>query len=548
MTRRLLRFMALWLSLTAALTLVSDRSEADQVSFQTGSTNDLYALQCGPCHGPAGEGTAFGPALVGSSLSVSDRIQIITNGTPAMPAFGPTIPDDQIADLAIVMDSISIDELYRQDCSSCHGANGEGGSGPSLQASTMSDAALLAITRDGSPGMPAFGPILTPEQLDGLVEYIAGFPVGTDLGDRVGEVVYDELCASCHGVQGAGGPGGSLQASLMPEAEQTVITRDGRGGMPAYGSVLSKAELEAVVSFSVALQGESPDVAPPNLIHRGGRVFADSCADCHGDDAKGGEGPDVTGIALAHNDLLAIVSHGQGAMPGFAGQIPPDDVKAVVALLEELAKVSPDSTPPEEPSQVAQGAKLFTDNCSLCHGPDATGGVGPDLISSTMTNAEMLAVIGDGRSAMPGFSAILSAADTDAVVAYVDATRTLDNGVPAVPLGVESGQHLFVAACSSCHGVDGAGGSGPSLTGIDLSAAEVVSQVLGGHPPDMPAFEGVLDGPQAEAVARYLGSIAGEPGSENGWLIVLIGALIIGAVTGGLLYSGALRRLFNRSH
>lgn len=67
-------------------------------------------------------------------------------------------------------------DLFRANCSSCHGADGEGGVGPSLMDGlsgfeTVDD--LRTFVSVGSPGrMPGFETRLTPDEINAVVEHV----------------------------------------------------------------------------------------------------------------------------------------------------------------------------------------------------------------------------------------------------------------------------------------------------------------------------------------------------------------------------------------
>lgn len=68
-------------------------------------------------------------------------------------------------------------QLYANLCAACHGENGKGTVGPDLTASTYKyGKGRLDITKsisEGRPnGMPAFNGQISPEQVEGLVEYL----------------------------------------------------------------------------------------------------------------------------------------------------------------------------------------------------------------------------------------------------------------------------------------------------------------------------------------------------------------------------------------
>jgi mono/diheme cytochrome c family protein len=73
-------------------------------------------------------------------------------------------------------------EIYELNCTSCHGADGEGGIGPALNSQEFLTAAnddqITAIISVGIPGSPMsaysldFGGPLTAEEIDGLTAYL----------------------------------------------------------------------------------------------------------------------------------------------------------------------------------------------------------------------------------------------------------------------------------------------------------------------------------------------------------------------------------------
>lgn len=532
--RRLVQVLALGSLIALAIVLGSERSEAKRGFFQVGAIDEIYPQQCAPCHGIAGEGGDFGPVLADSPLSVDDRIDIITNGSSAMPAFGPTLSSDEIEELALLIDLFSIGDLYLSQCGPCHGVSGEGGVGPNLQDSTMSNAEKLAIIRDGSRAMPGYGPTLTPGQIEGLVLYVPSIATD-DAGAADGGAIFGEHCVSCHGDQGAGP---SLEGSTSPLADQVETIRNGQGGMPAFDSTLSEEELEAVAAFSVELQSVSGGTSQAD---QGATAYAENCASCHGADGEGGTGPNLRTTAVPQDDLITLVSDGQGSMPGFVDSLAPDEIQAVVIFVESLSGGEEQPTDSSASFLVFEGAALFTDNCSRCHGPDASGGVGPALKTSTLTSAEMVPVIANGRGAMPHFSEILSSADIDAVVAYVEETQEAARDGGGIAPDAALGREIYVADCSTCHGPAGEGGIGPSLANSRLTTNEIISQVVGGHPEGMPGFEGVLDAVQVQEVARYVLSIEDESTSRTGLVVAVVVAVIVLAGAVGLWYSGVGR-------
>ena len=64
----------------------------------------IYEANCASCHGAAGEGSANYPSIVGKGGS--EAIDIVTNGDGAMPAFGGTLTEQQIADVVAYVETL----------------------------------------------------------------------------------------------------------------------------------------------------------------------------------------------------------------------------------------------------------------------------------------------------------------------------------------------------------------------------------------------------------------------------------------------------------
>jgi cytochrome c oxidase cbb3-type subunit 3 len=73
---------------------------------------------------------------------------------------------------------------------------------------------------------------------------------------------------------------------------------------------------------------------------------------------------------------------------------------------------------------VVDAATLFADNCTMCHGPEGKGGIGPDLTSADYIygkeTAAIIKSIKAGRpNGMPNFGNQFSAAEIDALANHL---------------------------------------------------------------------------------------------------------------------------------
>lgn len=110
--------------------------------------------------------------------------------------------------------------LYEQNCAVCHGAEGEGGSGPALANNDNLEEPAYHISRvlNGGAGMPAFADQLTNEQIAAIATFQR-----TSWGNDFGEVTAAQVAQARQAQSGAGAssaPPETVAADVEIELEQ----------------------------------------------------------------------------------------------------------------------------------------------------------------------------------------------------------------------------------------------------------------------------------------------------------------------------------------
>ncbi len=135
--------------------------------------------------------------------------------------------------------------------------------------------------------------------------------------------------------------------------------------------------------------------------------------------------------------------------------------------MDRMRQIWPNLPPNQDPAAVVRGKRLFSANCTFCHGPDATGGNGgPDLIRSVLVNHDehgnlIGPVIHGARvdKGMPKFD--FTDAQVADVVAFLhqrnrDARIRFTYKIANVSVGNSAaGKVYFDAHCGSCHSPTG---------------------------------------------------------------------------------------------
>ena len=131
-----------------------------------------------------------------------------------------------------------------------------------------------------------------------------------------------------------------------------------------------------------ARPAKNPLDGNPQAISNGAAMFRNRCAGCHGPDAHGYLGPDLTGFWAAGGTdgrMFDIVRSGVPGTEMIAAdptRVFDKDIWQVLAYVRTLAAVP--SAPPT--GDAANGERIFRANCSTCHRVNGRGGqLGPDL-------------------------------------------------------------------------------------------------------------------------------------------------------------------------
>lgn len=173
----------------------------------------------------------------------------------------------------------------------------------------------------------------------------------------------------------------------------------------------------------------------------------------------------------------------------------------------------------DNPKAMKMGARLFANNCSVCHGADAGGNFGfpdltdndwlyggsPDQIHTTLVN---------GRAGnMPGWSAILGEERIGQLADYVLQLSGQEHDAELAELG----KPLFDQNCAACHQSDGKGMyavGAPNLTDdiwlYDGTREGIVQTLRNGRANQMPAQKDLLREDKIHVLTAYVYSLSQE--------------------------------------
>ncbi len=135
-----------------------------------------------------------------------------------------------------------------------------------------------------------------------------------------------------------------------------------------------------VVPLEVAAQAGNPYDDDPAAIRAGRALFGNRCAECHGADARGLNGPDLTVLwAMDTRDerVFQVIRDGVRGSVMPSSSAPDQELWAIVAYLKSTSTVSPFAA---GAGDATRGSSRFASTCARCHTVGGVGGImGPDL-------------------------------------------------------------------------------------------------------------------------------------------------------------------------
>ncbi len=476
--------------------LTSDQIDALAGFILSPGGSTLFTENCGNCH-LVDELVASDPLELKKSLDEG-------NGYPPhsgleIPTWTDEITNQERTTLINFLIAPDGKRLFTVNCSQCHGSS---------IAFFGEESEIREIIASGGLhlSMPAWQGQLTSNEINTLANYVVNsqeFPEG--------EGMFLDNCSSCHGQR-------LPDISDFDQARVAIASGGAHESMPIWGEILTDAQLDALVAYTIESSLGTPTVIGQDL-------YANYCASCHGDFGEGGPNParldDViapisTAEYLKTRDdftLFSIVAQGQpnfGMSPfssTFGGPLDEDQVDAIVAFMRSWEADPPVDLPPEvviSPSVSLSAEEIYNELCAQCHGEDGFGTFGPSLrdpeFRSKNTAQEIFDTIKNGHEATPMISwgELIDEEQIQGLTEYIlqfepGEAEDLPEPTPGVASFKNDVMPILEAKCIPCHGNLGGwdgttyeavmttGDNAPTVIPGDPENSLLAQKILGTH-------------------------------------------------------------------
>ena len=247
---------------------------------------------------------------------------------------------------------------------------------------------------------------------------------------RVGEVpapdgatLYANDCAGCHGALASSSKAGRSAAQIQAAIDANY------GGMGSLNLTATEIQAIADALAPAPRRPRRPTPTPaPTPTPDGATLYTDNCASCHGALASSAK----AGATAAQ--IQAAIDANFGGMGSL--NLTATEIQAIADALAQASAPAPAPTP----APTLDGATLYGDNCTGCHG---------SLANSTKagaTAAQIQAAIDANYGGMGSLN--LTAEQIQAIADVLPPAPTPDPGTPTTL----DGATLYADNCAGCHG------------------------------------------------------------------------------------------------
>jgi putative heme-binding domain-containing protein len=200
-------------------------------------------------------------------------------------------------------------------------------------------------------------------------------------------------------------PSTPLSAGLPGRKGGSILARMRRGVPVFLVAWLAAAPAPGMAAAQSQAAADSPD---------GARLYAVRCADCHGADATGVRGPDLTrlwGRGATDDRVFQTIRQGVPGSIMAASAAPDAEIRAIVTFLKTFGTTDgPAPASAERRGAATAGETTFWTTCGGCHRIGARGGrLGPDLtrVGVTQSPAALRTAIREAsRTITPGYQSV----------------------------------------------------------------------------------------------------------------------------------------------
>ncbi|HKF66989.1 MAG TPA: c-type cytochrome, partial [Vicinamibacterales bacterium] len=164
-----------------------------------------------------------------------------------------------------------------------------------------------------------------------------------------------------------------------------------------------------LIALGVACGAAAQTPAAQSEAARGSALFQLRCSDCHGVDAKGVHGPDLTVLfanGATEDRVFQAIRRGVPGTEMPSSNAPDDEIRAIVAYLRTFVTAPTGVVR----ADTVHGERVFSASCSSCHRVNGRGGaLGPDLsrIGASRSRELLAREVRDASAAItPGYQAV----------------------------------------------------------------------------------------------------------------------------------------------